>query len=988
MRVCHGGLWLAILVLGSSAVAQWPTPIADRPENPLAPPEISRLSTTLSGKLAYFFKDPDGTEVVQLTGEASIVLGEGEAQRLKSREAIVWMDHQSFGDTRYVRLEILLWRDAEITESAGTVTSGPVFFVTLNTSGPLSLRVDEFGYQSGASTQVFQEGQILRKALGAENKRLKPGGMMHVYDPTEEALRPKPPQVRPVIQFQSQGEFKGPFTHEGHRMVTILGRIFLSRGVPGAEQFLEIQADSAVIFLTPEAEAPSPPPNRQRALGGRPGTDPASAASENQDEIRRTTRRDSTNRQKLSTGLGEIDVLGAYLEGDVLMTVGPSRVRAGRLYYDLLEDRAVILDAVVHTALPERNVPLYLRAAEVRQLSVNHFAANDALLTTSEFHTPHYHIGASRVEVINRTPPGPGGAFGEIRSGSFTMRDATLNVYGVPIAYWPTVKGTVDTSESTIRALRIGYSDDFGAEVETEWNLFSLLGMEDPEGFDTTLSLDYFSERGPGIGVDSKYQRDKYFGLLRSYLMYDDGVDYLGNERRPVDPDDIRGRFLIRHREYLPEDWQLSLEFSYISDETFLEEYFENEFDNDKDQETLLYLKKQRDNWAFTTLLQARILDFTTQTERLPDLAYVRIGEPLWGDRLTWYTENRAGAVRYLAEDQDFFEWLQNGPTESSGTTFRGDTRHEIGGPVDLGPIRFVPFAAARGTAWDDSPDDGGLARAFGEVGVRASMYLWRAYPETQSSLFDINGIRHIIKPDVTAWGSSTNVDSNELYPFDPTVEKIDEVDGVTFGVRQRFQTKRGTGTQRRTVDVFTIDTEVGVFNDGEEDEVTNGFASFSRPENSVSHNYVSNNTAWRINDRTAILNEINFDMNDQEVDIFNISLAVERTPRFSYIIGYRLIDETDSNLLALDVNYKMTEKHSLAIREAFDLDEGRTLDSALALIRKHPRWFTAVTIEIDDAADDFGVSFSLWPEGLTQNAIGSPRFTGLASSTSLQKNN
>ena len=97
---------------------------------------------------------------------------------------------------------------------------------------------------------------------------------------------------------------------------------------------------------------------------------------------------------------------------------------------------------------------------------------------------------------------------------------------------------------------------------------------------------------------------------------------------------------------------------------------------------------------------------------------------------------------------------------------------------------------------------------------------------------------------------------------------------------------------------------------------------------------------------------------------------------------GYRLIDETRSNLLGFGMNYRMTEKHTLTLRELFDLDEGDTLDFTIGLIRKLPRWFTALSFEVDEAEDDFGVSFSIWPEGLPGSGAGSRRFTGLADST------
>ena len=126
------------------------------------------------------------------------------------------------------------------------------------------------------------------------------------------------------------------------------------------------------------------------------------------------------------------------------------------------------------------------------------------------------------------------------------------------------------------------------------------------------------------------------------------------------------------------------------------------------------------------------------------------------------------------------------------------------------------------------------------------------------------------------------------------------------------------------------------------------------------------------------------YDLNDNEVDILNVSVSVERTPRLSYLLGYRFIDESQSNLLGIDMNYRMNEKHTLAVREAFDLERGQTLKFTVAFIRKFPRWYGALSFQLDEAEDDFGVSLVVWPEGLPQAALGSRRFTGLANTTSV----
>jgi hypothetical protein len=798
-----GVVWcVTICWLGGGVHAQVepdPAPLADRVDRPLLPSGIWDHTVVANARLAHVFKDDEGTDVLHLIGEVVLAQGGQDKQTLRSREAVVWIASREHDGRPYRHLSILLWQDGEIRELGGTLTSGPALFVTLDTSGDVQLETDDVAFGPAPRTQVYVEGDRIRRAIEQGAILAPPDAVgTRVFDAA--GLSGPPPRLRPkpIINFQTRGEVRLMTTPEGGRVLTASGGVYLSRAAPETASFFQVQADSVVVFLPAAGAARGPAgglgPGSEPGLGGEPREPNDAVGSEG----RRAVRAVDPDEQLLASSLGDVKVEGAYLEGDVVLAQGANVIRASRLYYDFLRERAIILDAVVRTVLAQRNIPLYVRAEQIRQLSEREFIADSAILTTSEFYTPHYHIGADRVELINRTPPDPTGRASGIRAGSFVIQHATLQVGGVPVLYWPYVRGQVATSETSIKSIRTGYSGDFGLELETQWHLFNVLGYETPEGFDGVLSLDYLSERGPAAGIDLDYKRDRYFGLTRSYMMHDEGEDFLGRERESPPPQDERGRFLLRHRQYLEEDWQLSLEVSYISDEAFLEEYFESEFDNGKEQETLLYLKKQRDNWAFTSLLQARILDFTTQTERLPDLAFHLAGESLHvaGSATTWFSENRMGMVRYRPAEQDFFDLVSEGPRHGSGTVARADTRQELESPVDVGPWRFVPFVSGRGTAWDDTPSSGGTARALGTVGVRGSSYLSRVYPEVRSEPLDVDGLRHVIKSDVVAWVASSNRDPSDLYPFDELIEETPEVDGVTFG-RRPYRRRRGRGLQR-----------------------------------------------------------------------------------------------------------------------------------------------------------------------------------------------
>jgi len=966
----------AVLCGCAAARGQLPPPVCDPVEDPLVA-GISEQDIELSGELAYLFKLDDGTDVMHIVGDFALRLGERGRRRMSSREGIVWMTSARHNGRTYRHFQVYLCDDARVVGPAGTVETGPWKFVTgLNSFGRILVHTDDRTEKPSVNTAAYRDGAAVRDAILAGAAPAEPDATTLLI------VTPGPPEGDRADEVTTQVFFRadktqGPDLIDGRRVIFTTGNVYAYRGKPGTDKYLELRADAGVVFLPPAGQGDEAHDAVPPAAG---------------DVAKEAVPRESGQDRDIAdleaaflTDGGEGQVEGVYLEGDIVLMRGLHMIRANRLYYDFLADRALILDAVIRTWVPERDMPLYIRAAEIRQLSEREYAADKAVITTSEFHTPHYHIGVEKIELTDRTPATFAGERIAPRSGLFRLRGATFNINNIPIAYWPEIRGEISEGETSIKGIRLGYSDDFGVEVETRWQLFNVLGLATPDGFDSTFRLDYFSERGPAAGVDLEYNRDDYFGTFLGYVINDEGEDNLGGRLSSVEPDtELRGRVLIRHRHYLPDDWQLTLETSYISDRTFLEEYYEGEFDRGKDQETLLYLKKQRDNWAFTSHLQWRILDFFTQTERLPDFSFRLLGEPLVDD-VTWYSENRAGWVRYRAEEPEGLKRLFGIHDDSSGTVARADSRQEVEWPIDVGQVRLVPFASVRGSAWDDSPQAGGVARVFGTYGVRGSMYLWRVYEDIRSDFWDIDGIRHVIKPDIVAWASHTNRDSHELFAFDEDVEGIDEVDGVTVGVRQRWQTKRGQGDRRRAVDLVTWDLEVGLFNNAESDEITNGYTSFTRPENSISQNYVNSLLIWRINDATALVSDANFDINDGELDVFNASLVVDRTPRLSYLLGYRFIEESNSNLLGFGANYKISEKYAVAVREEFDMARGRTADFTVGLVRKFPRWFVILAFDLDEGEDDIGLTMSLVPEGLPRAALGSRRFTGLAESMRIQ---
>ena len=996
------GVLLPLLVLCLAPAR----PQYDFSDEPLLASAISDLDIDLRGRYVRQWRTDDGTFVLLFNGGFRLHMGQRE---MSATDAVVWVEPRRAEktDRRYYTVAVYLSENARVREAGGTITEDTALLVRgLRTYGDIIKYHDAHASEDLSQSPLYQQAlhdRLLIEQGGAVAPEPPPGmpatapEVPEVDRPT--TVRPRSAKHTPRMVSYRLPQVEPARTEAGDQVFVATGGVYFSQAGGPDAPMLEIRADSAVVFASsegaaslfasgPEAEEEVPAtqpaevaPRPDRPLPPPPpedGAEPAAAPEPAED----------TSSNLLVPSQAGQQLRAVYLEGDVILSMGSRFVRASRLYYDFEYDRALILDAVFRADVPDRDIPLYVRAAEIRQLSAREFSAQKAIVTTSEFFTPHYHVGADKVVLRDLTVRDNAGRASGPLAGTYELTGTTLNVGGLPLLYWPYSEGRLETSETLLRRLRTGYSSDRGAELETSWHLFNLLGATPPEGYDASLHLDYFSKRGPALGIDVDYEREDHYGLFRSYYIHDEGEDTLGPLRRHEEEPTTteRGRVLWRHRHYLPHDWEATLEVAYISDPNFLEEYRRDEFHEGKDQETLAYLKRARGVEAITFLINWRTLDFVTQTEHLPEFTYRRSGDTFLSP-LVLYHESRIGAVRRQRDQRYFVDHPLFSNQGSTDVTTRGDARQEIELPLKIGTFNLVPFASVRGTLWDGQPlDRGRLWRGLGVYGLRGGTSLSRVYDGIQSDLLDINRIRHIVQPQFAAWWAHSNARSELIYPFDYGIETIDSFYGVTGRLHQIWQTKRGLADQPRTVDLLTLNLEFGLFGnvEGRFDE-SNGYANPLRPENSRPRNYFAGDLIYRLSDSTSLLYDFNIDLNDWAYDRQNVALAVERSPRLAYVFGWRHAGDIDLSLIGGGWNYRLNEKHTTAARAWMDIERGDLGEVTLAYIRKLPRWHLGLTFEYDNIDDDFTISVSLWPEGIPEWTIGSGRFNQLGTTTGIR---
>ncbi len=939
------------------------------------------------------------------TGEHILVFREGlsmsiGANQFSSENAVVWLIPRSavpvestvpeklqLGDRSRIAYKAMVYlqgnvsaekaKGARMTSLAGTVIEqGRVMAIQAGVSGEVFVTADKRRKADPRGLSLYSEAFSGLRKVGfwPTSAEAEPQEIEFIEEreaPAEAGIEPedKKPQFRYPIHWSGVNEAP-PKVEWDANIGTVIGRIYLWQKQDEKGRLLELQADNAVIFRSDQES------------GG-------------------------TEKRTGDEGvLGGGSIKAIYLSGDVLMTEGRRTIRAEEIYYDFEAKKALAIKAIMRNFDETDGIPIYIKALKLRQLAENKFGAENITLTTSEFYVPQISLNASKVIITDTT--NLNAQQGDTSRASFDaeMHDVRFKLYDKTIFYLPLMRSNLQRPDTPLKSVHLGRDNTWGMQVETQWYLSRLLGLQEPEGTDSTLSLDYYSKRGFGSGVEIDYAKEDYFGRILGYIIDDRGQDRLGRHftRKHLEPErDLRGRFSWRHRQFLPYEWQLTTEISYISDEHFLESFHRGEFNVGKEQETLIHAKRIEDNWGLAILSKVRINEFVDELEELPSAEFHWTGQSLLDDTLTFYSDTQIGRFRE--------RYSENAPAGPQQFFSLITTRNELDMPLMFGGSKIVPFVAGT-VAYEDglgfySELDGGTGQRedevwFGEAGVRmSSQPYWKVFPGVESKIWDLNQLRHIIRPYLTA-AVYTETDS-----------VIEQRDTLSVGISQRLQTKRGTGDKMRTVDWMWLDTNVTWVNDSDDATagadrfiwnkpfipLLNRFNTMLNPQDRYDRrngnifgprrNYFGAEYMWRISDTTAVLSDMNFDIQSGVVQQYNVGFSHLRWPDLSYYIGSRYLRRLDngygeqgSNAFTFAATYVLDPRYTLVYSGQLDFDYGKTVRSDFTLIRQYHRIFCGITYSADASLDRQAIVFSIWPQGVPDLTIGSGRYMGMRGAT------
>lgn len=730
-----------------------------------------------------------------------------------------------------------------------------------------------------------------------------------------------------------------------------------------------------------------------------------------------------------------------YLEGNVVFRKGDRVIYADRMYYDVKNKTGTVLQAEITTPAPKFGGMLRLKSDILRQVNDDTFYARHSYLTSSRLGAPRYRIQSQDVRVYDRQTPqvdfwtgapvfdanGPVIQHDQV----VTASNNTMFLGPVPVFWWPRFTTTLEQPSTLLQNFHFSEDKIFGTWVGADINAYELLGIRNkPKGVNWTFTAFDMSKRGAGGGTNLFFNRTDVFGLqgpatgqLQAWGLDDHGLDNLGRTRQNMQPPDpFRGRILGQFRQQLADGpgffdgMQIFGELGLISDYNFLEQYYEAEFEQHKDENTDLQFRKATGNREWTMITQARVNPFFTQTNWLPRFDHYTMGESLWRDKLTWFEHSNASYAQFNVtqppsspQDLANFNYL---PWETSGSR-QGDrvaSRQEIDAPLEAGPVKVVPYALGELAQWGQDLQGNDVGRVFGQVGMRGSLLFWAANPNIESNLFNVHGVAHKVVFDVDAFAAGTNLNLTQLPLYDPiddnatdrfrrrfmsldyaaapgefggtlpakfdprfydlrsgiqsfvaspTTEIAGNLDAVRLGMRHRWQTKRGPLGNRRVIDWIVLDTQATYYPNPNRD-------NFGATWGLVGYDF-----RWHVGDRLTMLSDFSRDFFSQGMRTFSVGANLSRPPNVNLYLGFRTFSGPFTyNTLSFSQSYQLSPKWLATASTSFALAGKGNIGETFSFSRVGEAFIVTVSAYVDAGKGNQGANFMITPRFLGQSMM------------------
>jgi len=511
------------------------------------------------------------------------------------------------------------------------------------------------------------------------------------------------------------------------------------------------------------------------------------------------------------------------------------------------------------------------------------------------------------------------------------MNSAVVRIGKVPVFYLPTYTHYIGASPYYLDVAG-GADDQLGTYIQTT-TLFPTTSW-----LRLGANLDYYTKRSVLVGPTAQYVYDssqqQILGSISTGFIDDDsddrGLDILED---PIEAERAFAEW--RHKHYIGERFTSTARASYWSDSEVTRDFRDSIYNENRQPDNFAEGAYAGDNYFISAFGRFRPNQFQIVQERLPEVRVDVLPTPIFNTGV--YQKLSASYVQMREDLTDAIPLITK-----KNKYNRFDLSYRIERPIRIFDwLTLTPLAGGRLTQYENQQLDDALGgnlvadsytRELYELGFDLESQLYASYP-TVNSTWDVQGLRHILRPVMhyryfSAPSDSDEIASIERQIFDlerpildlsdlRNVDSISETHLVRLGVENLYQT-RAAGYGSRTLAALNFYQDVlfdkGTRYDGDEEETFN--ATWVE--------FVLTPAPW-----------LKFDL-DSRFKTTSLTLEELRT-RTSILSGEIWELGLSTDLLnerieqyRIDFIYRFNERYSLLTDLRFDADSGQLTETQL----------------------------------------------------------
>ncbi|WP_018970743.1 LPS-assembly protein LptD [Rubritalea marina] len=484
--------------------------------------------------------------------------------------------------------------------------------------------------------------------------------------------------------------------------------------------------------------------------------------------------------------------------------------------------------------------PLLIDSEELKTVKSDNksvYIGKNATITTHDRARPNYKIKANTATIYP--------------SDKITMKGVTMYAGDTPFFWLPYLSQSMDP--------RLGYQ--FVPGTKSNWGLFLLntygmmLGGE--ENVDNGLNEDQWllaqwkfdlrAKRGLGVGLDlfdTRQDNNPNYGWLKTYYAPDRDPSISRTSAPREDISKHRYKIELKQRfdwAHTPESKHiLDANFTFLSDDYFLEDFEEDNYTYNPEPENLLGYQWKSDTSQAGLFTRLRVNTFYQSDSRLPEAYWDLAKRPILNTGILhegstsigYYKEEladrEAGLLREELNAPDTDTERQSEIERRLGRNQFGrfHTYQELTRPISLANgFSITPRMGGGFTQyWDSGDNKDSYSSPHGYLGIDTGMKFTRTYHSVQNHSFGLDQLLHVIHPYANLSVLATKeLDDNQVKidrltaterprPYD--VGRYSAIDDyrnwsiVRLGARNQLLTKRDS----RSHSWLTLDSYIDTF--------------------------------------------------------------------------------------------------------------------------------------------------------------------------------